>query len=309
MKKRMAKIMSAVLVSAMAVSMMAGCGSDKKETTGSGSSTQSTGAVDTSDVMSNEEIIKKAAGEGKVSNWGIGNQYEIQALLAKYGLPTEYLSEDFTMDAFDDDSSTLASAMTYNELGLVKNDYDGAYGYGDTVGYIDMNDEGVAMLEDMIFCLGILQRRIRRTVKAFLYASIKGWEYAVENPEEAAQIVYDAGSSVSQDHQKYMASEVAKLVKADMNGNEVSDIGKIDDDAMQQTLDIAKKYVTLDDSSAQDKFAKLTLDDIRDTSYYEAAESSDGKFSPKIRSIYSVEVVTTGTVHGLLCRRCQGLLR
>ena len=48
MKKRMAKIMSAVLVSAMAVSMMAGCGSDKKETTGSGSSTQSTGAVDTS---------------------------------------------------------------------------------------------------------------------------------------------------------------------------------------------------------------------------------------------------------------------
>ena len=96
MKKRMAKIMSAVLVSAMAVSMMAGCGSDKKETTGSGSSTQSTGAVDTSDVMSNEEIIKKAAGEGKVSNWGIGNQYEIQALLAKYGLPTDYLSEDFT---------------------------------------------------------------------------------------------------------------------------------------------------------------------------------------------------------------------
>lgn len=31
MKKRMAKIMSAVLVSAMAVSMMAGCGSDKKK--------------------------------------------------------------------------------------------------------------------------------------------------------------------------------------------------------------------------------------------------------------------------------------
>ena len=60
-----------------------------------------------SDVMSNEEIIKKAAGEGKVSNWGIGNQYEIQALLAKYGLPTDYLSEDFTMDAFDDDPSSL----------------------------------------------------------------------------------------------------------------------------------------------------------------------------------------------------------
>ena len=42
--------------------------------------------------------------------------------------------------------------MTFNELGLVENDYDGGYGYGDTVGTIDMNDEGVAMLEDNIFC-------------------------------------------------------------------------------------------------------------------------------------------------------------
>lgn len=65
MKKRMAKIMSAVLVSAMAVSMMAGCGSDKKETTGSGSSTQSTGAVDTSDVMSNEETLRRRLAKEK----------------------------------------------------------------------------------------------------------------------------------------------------------------------------------------------------------------------------------------------------
>ena len=183
------------------------------------------------------------------------------------------------MDAFDDDSSTLASAMTYNELGLVKNDYDGGYGYGDSVGYIDMNDEGVAMLEDNIFCTREFAEQNPETVKAFLYASIRGWEYAVEHPEEAAQIVYEAGSSVSQDHQNYMASEVAKLVNTDMNGNTVTEIGKINDDAMQQTLDIAKKYVTLDDSTAQEAFSALTLDDIRDSSYYDAAMASDGKFN------------------------------
>lgn len=281
MKKKMVKIMSAVLVSAMAVSVMAGSEFDKKVSAESETDTESTGETDISDVMSTEEIIKKAAGEGKVSNWGIGNQYEIQALLAKYGLPTDYLSEDFTMDAFDDDSSTLASAMTYNELGLVKNDYDGGYAYGDSVGYIDMNNEGVAMLEDMIFCTKDFAKENPETVKAFLYASLKGWEYAVENPEEAAQIVYEAGSSVSQDHQKYMADEVAKLVKTDMSGNEVTEIGKIDDAAMQQTLDIAKEYVTLDDSSAQDTFSGMTLDDIRDSSYYDAVKSSDGKFNPE----------------------------
>ena len=284
MKKRTLKLMSMSLAAVITVAMMTGCGSSSSETkseppAGTQSTSESGSADSEAAVMSNEEIIKKSAGEGKVSNWGIGNEYEILALLAKYGLPTEYLSEDFTMDAFDDDSSTLASAMTYNELGLVKNNYDGGYGYGDTVGYIDMNDEGVAMLEDNIFCKKSFAAENPETVKAFLYASLKGWEYAVANPEEAAQIVYEAGSSVSQDHQLYMAGEVAKLVSTDMNGNSVSEVGKIDDAAMQQTLDIAKKYVTLDDSAAQDAFSKLTLDDIRDTSFYEAATgSSDGKF-------------------------------
>ena len=281
MKRRRVKLISMMLAAAMGLTLMAGCGSSSDgtgETTSAASSSDESSASQ-GEVMSSEEIIKKAAEDGKVSNWGIGNQYEILALLAKYDLPLDYLSEDFTMDAFDDDSSTLASAMTYNELGLVKNDYDGGYGYGDSVGYIDMNDEGVAMLEDNIFCTREFAKQNPETVKAFLYASIRGWEYAVEHPEEAAQIVYEAGSSVSQDHQKYMASEVAKLVNTDMNGNTVTEIGKINDDAMQQTLDIAKQYVTLDDSTAQEAFSALTLDDIRDSSYYDAAMASDGQFN------------------------------
>lgn len=282
MKRRRVKLISMMLAAAMGLTLMAGCGSSSDEGTGettSAASSSDESSASQGEVMSSEEIIKKAAEDGKVSNWGIGNQYEILALLAKYDLPLDYLSEDFTMDAFDDDSSTLASAMTYNELGLVKNDYDGGYGYGDSVGYIDMNDEGVAMLEDNIFCTREFAEQNPETVKAFLYASIRGWEYAVEHPEEAAQIVYEAGSSVSQDHQNYMASEVAKLVNTDMNGNTVTEIGKINDDAMQQTLDIAKKYVTLDDSTAQEAFSALTLDDIRDSSYYDAAMASDGKFN------------------------------
>ena len=41
----------------------------------------------------------------------------------------------------------------------------------------------------------------------------KGWKYAEENPEEAAQIVLDNDASGAQtlDHQVYMMGEVAKL--------------------------------------------------------------------------------------------------
>lgn len=252
----------------------------------SSSAAESTAAEDSSaadseaasGLMSSAEIIKAAADEGTVGNWGLGNEYEIQALLTKYGLPTDYITMDFTMDQFDSDSVKLASAMTYNELGLVKNSYDGGYGYGDDVSIIDMNDEGVAMLEDNLFTSKAFAEANPNTVKAFVSASMKGWAYACEHPDEAAQIVFEAGSSVSADHQAYMATEVAKLVTTDMNGNSVSasDVGNMDETAMQQTLDLAKQYIILEDSAAKDKLASMTLDDIRSTDYLTYDPATDG---------------------------------
>lgn len=273
-KMNVKRLLAVSLAAMMTATAFAGCGNSGGSSSDSKAASASTGTP-----MTNEEIIKKAAAEGKIGNWGLGNEYEILALLQKYDLPTTYLSQDFTMDGFDQDDITLASAMSFNELGLVINDYDGGYKYGDTVGTIDMNDEGVAMLEDNIFCTKDFAKNNPNTVKAFVYASMKGWKYAVENPEEAAQIVFDAGSSVSSDHQLYMAQQVAKLVSTDTKGNAVSDYGNMDEEAMQQTLDLCKKYVQLDDSSASSKLESFTLDDIRDTQYIEAANASaDGKF-------------------------------
>ena len=277
MKKRMKKIVALLSVTALAVSLAAGCGGGSDSASDSNSKKTSSTKGATSTEMTSEEIIKKAASEGKVGNWGLGNEYEVEALLEKYGQPTDYLSQAFDMDGFDNDDITLASAMTFNELGLVKNDYDGGYGYGDTVGTIDMNDEGVAMLEDNIFCTRDFAQKNPNTVKAFLYASIKGWQYACEHPDEAAEIVYKYGSSVSADHQKYMAEQVAKLVTTDMNGNTVTNIGEMNDDEMNQTLDLAKKYIKLDDAAAAEKLQATTLDSFRDASYYTAsAASADG---------------------------------
>ncbi len=296
------KISALFMMCVLLITALAGCGK-KAENAGSNgaaaeptateeastptetpAATEAAGAYYAADA-SVESVITDAAGKGKVGNWGIGNEYEIQALLTKYNQPTTYLSQAFDMDGFDDDSILLASAMTYNELGLVKNSYEGGYKYGDSVKYIDMNEEGVAMLEDNIFTTSKFAKENPETVKAFVYASMKGWEYACANPEEAAQIVYKYGSSVSAEHQSYMASEVKKLVETDMTGAAVKKYGNMDDTAMQQTLDLAKKYIKLDDSAAADKLQKLTLDDIRDTSFFTAASASDGKFKPEKKDV------------------------
>ena len=289
MKKRMRKIASVLVMATMAMRLLAGCGKEAEATSTTvpeaAEATEEMAESEAPAELSSEDVIKAAADAGKVGNWGLGNEYEILALLAKYELPTDYLSQDFTMDGFDDDSITLASAMTYNELGLVKNDYDGGYSYGDSVKYIDMNDEGVAMMEDNIFCTKTFAKENPETVAAFLYASLKGWEYAKDHPEEAAEICYEYGSSVSPEHQAYMATEVAKLVSTDTKGEAATEVGYMDDEAMQQTLDIAKKYVKLDDSGANDTFQSMSLDDIRDKSFYEAAKASEGTFDVEKKSV------------------------
>lgn len=293
MKQTRKKSLLAIMAAALVCAQLTACGSSTPADTtaatttaapaGTSETSADTSAADTeaeesTGMMSSEEIIKAASADSKVGNWGLGNEYEIQALLTKYGLPTDYITQDFTMDQFDSDAVTLASAMTYNELGLVKNSYDGGYGYGDTVSVIDMNDEGVAMLEDNLFCSKAFAEANPNTVKAFVTASMKGWAYACANPEEAAEIVFQAGSSVSADHQAYMASEVAKLVTTDMNGNTVSaeTVGNMDESAMQQTLDLAKKYILLEDAAAKDKLSSMTLDDIRSTAYLAYNPETDG---------------------------------
>ena len=269
------KALAVLITAAMITSAMSACSSSSSSTdassTASSSSASGTSSSTADGASADGDRIIAAAKEGKVGNWGLGNEYEIFALLTKYGQENKFISQAFDMDGFDDGSITLASAMTYNELGLVKNSYEGGYGYGDKVGIIDMNDEGVAMLEDNLFCTKEFAQKNPNTVKAFIAASMKGWKYACENPEEAAKIVYEAGSSVSSDHQAYMASEVKKLCETDTKGEKVSNYGKMDEAAMQQTLDLAKKYIKLDDSAAADKLKNLTLDDIRNTSYWEDA--------------------------------------
>lgn len=301
-KSRFLRIWALAIVCAMAVVALAGCSSTTPSESSAPASESAAASPSESVAEASssgmyydadatpEEVITDAASKGKVGNWGLGNEYEVQALLTKYGQDTSYLSQAFDMDGFDDDSILLASAMTYNELGLVKNSYDGGYGYGDTVKYIDMNDEGVAMLEDNIFCTSEFAQANPNTVKAFIYASMKGWEYACANPEEAAEIVYKYGSSVSSEHQAYMASEVKKLVETDTTGAAVSDYGKMDETAMQQTLDLAKQYIKLEDAAAADTLAGMTLADVMDSTYWDDAMASGGTLAAPEKSDVTIQL-------------------
>ena len=209
-----------------------------------------------------------------VGNWMGGNEYEIKALLSKLGMPDKSLiQQGFDMNDFDSGAIAAASAMTYNELGLVVNAYEGAMGYGEAVNIINMNTEGVAMLEDCMFVKESWAKANADKLSRFIRASLKGWKYACENPKEAAAIVFRAGSSVSAPHQEYMAAEVAKLVTVDTRGKAVSldNLGAFDEAAFQTTLAETQAYAGLSDSSAAAKLKALTTADIYTDVYWKAA--------------------------------------
>lgn len=70
----------------------------------------------------------------------------------------------------------------------------------------------------------------------FLKASIKGWIYAMNDPQASADIVTAAGSTLGTSHQLWMANEVNKLIWPSTNG-----IGLTDEAAWDRTVDIALK--------------------------------------------------------------------
>jgi NitT/TauT family transport system substrate-binding protein len=176
----------------------------------------------------------------KVANWFGGNEYEVLALLKKYNLDKDkdlkLVQQDYTMDQLKGGTVDAASAMTYNEFGLLlesgikKEDLN----------VIDMNKEGVAMLEDCLFVNSKWANSNKDALVRFLKASIKGWAEACKDPEAAGKIVYNVDKSVSMDHQVYMAKEVAKLVTPE--GFDATKIGQIDMAAVKQTGDFLKLY-------------------------------------------------------------------
>jgi len=176
----------------------------------------------------------------KVGSWFGGNEYELYALIESAGLDRdrdlELVRQDYTMDQVIRGDIDAASAMIYNEYGLLLES-------GLTrsqINVIDMNAAGVGMLEDNLFVTSRWLQKNRGVLVKFLRASIKGWREACRDPVAAGTLVYDLNRSVSLNHQVYMAREIARLVTP--QGFNPARIGYMDPVALKQTADYALKF-------------------------------------------------------------------
>ncbi len=151
--------------------------------------------------------------------WFFGNEYPFMAWMNKLGLSTEggpdgvtVLKQNFDVSALVEKQADCISVMTYNEL---KQAADAGF-TADKLNIFSYTEMGNDLLEDGLYAMEdkLADPAFADKMVRFVRASMKGWQYAIENPEEAAQIVLDNDESGAQilENQIYMMSEVGKLI-------------------------------------------------------------------------------------------------
>ena len=152
--------------------------------------------------------------------WFFGNEYPFLSWMSELGIPTdgseqgvEVLKQGFNVDPLLQKQADCISTMTYNEYWQV---IDAGISEDDLVVF-KYEDQGVATMEDGLYVLeddledpAFVDRMAR-----FVRASMKGWDYAREHPEEAAEIVLenDATGAQTEKHQVRMVGEINKLTE------------------------------------------------------------------------------------------------
>jgi len=150
--------------------------------------------------------------------WFFGNEYPFLSWMSQEGISTDggddgvtVLKQGFNVDPLLQRQADCISTMTYNEYWQV---IDAGVSPDELVTF-KYEDQGVATLEDGIYALesNLEDPAFQDKMVRFVRASMKGWKYAEENPDEAAEIVLDNDDTGAQTetHQKRMMGEIAKL--------------------------------------------------------------------------------------------------
>lgn len=178
----------------------------------------------------------------RVGVWFSGNQYQFLAWMNKLHINTDsaftVVHQGFDMQDFLHHRLDVASAMTYNELGLV---LESGVKLSDLT-IFNYGGQGVSMLEDGIFARADYLKAHRDIAVRFLRASIQGWQDVVQRPTEAGRIVktFDQSGVLSLPHQIYMAREVDKLIE--FGPALGKGLGYMDPTAFARTAQISLQY-------------------------------------------------------------------
>jgi NitT/TauT family transport system substrate-binding protein len=167
--------------------------------------------------------------------WFYGNEYPFLSWMAKLNIKTDgsaggvkVLKQGFNVDPILQKQADCISTMTYNEYWQIID----AGIPADKLVVFKYEDQGVATMEDGLYALEgkLKDPKFVEMLGRFVKASMKGWDYARANPQEAVKIVLnnDATGAQTEKHQTRMLGEINKLTTGSN--------GRLDDADYQRTV-------------------------------------------------------------------------
>ncbi len=152
--------------------------------------------------------------------WFFGNEYPFLSWMSQLGIDTNggdegvtVLKQGFNVDPILQKQADCVSTMTYNEYWQIID----AGITPDELLVFKYEEQGVSTMEDGLYVLeeNLADEAFVDKMARFVAASMKGWEYARANPDEAADIVLDndASGAQTEKHQRRMMEEINKLTE------------------------------------------------------------------------------------------------
>lgn len=179
----------------------------------------------------------------RVGVWLGSWETQFRALIAQEGITSDQLEivpQGFSMEGFLSGDLDVASAMIYNEYYVVLESGVAA----DSLNIINYADYGLDFPGDTLFTTRELVEQNPDLCMRMLRASLRGWQYALDNPEEAVDIVlrYDVSGTQTREHQLSMMREIAKLLQ----GSAARPLGYTERTDVLRVTDTLLRYGVLD---------------------------------------------------------------
>ena len=148
----------------------------------------------------------------KVGIWGGDFQIQPMAFFKEYNLKVTPIMQGNSINLFFFDGIDVTSAMWYNEYHTIINS-----GFNpDELNTFFFSDYGLNFPEEGIYCSKEFYEANPEICKQFVAATLEGWKYAFEHPEEAITImlkhINEAKLPINKTHQRWMLAKMKDLI-------------------------------------------------------------------------------------------------
>ena len=173
----------------------------------------------------------------KVGVWNGISQVQSLSFLKKHGLTVQVVPQSYSLNLFLRGAVDVASAMWYNEYYML---LDSGYDPEDLVTFFFFNEPGLNFPEDGIYTLAQTFNDDPALCCAFTQATIEGWSYAFNHPQEALDIVLGymrrGHIPASPLHQKWMLERMKNIILTDSTDKITGDLSQEDYERVASSL-------------------------------------------------------------------------